>query len=88
VHLTGLGSFFRVVVVVSVSAAPLVHTRSWSGGYVRQSVGLLQNSFRLGVLFVVLGVHTLVDMAGLLAWCVLVLALGLSAGVLPPAAAW
>jgi len=39
------------------------------------------------VLFVVLGVHTLVDMAGLLAWGVLVLVLGLSAGVLPPAAA-
>jgi len=39
------------------------------------------------VLFVALEMHTLVDMVGLLVWGALVLALGLSAGVLPPAAA-
>jgi len=40
------------------------------------------------VLFVALGVRTLVDTAGLLVWGMLLLALGLSATVLRPATAW
>ena len=88
VHLMGLGFFVEVGVGVSVGAALLVYTRSWSGGCVRQNVGLLRNSFFLGVSFVMLGVHTLVGMVERPVWGVLVLALGFSVSVLPLAAAW
>jgi len=84
----GLESFVGVVAVASVGPALIVRTSSWSGGYVHQSLVLLQNSFRLGVLSAELGVRTLVGMTGLPVWGMLVLALGLSAGVLPSAAAW
>jgi len=88
VHLSGPESFIRVAIVVLVDTALLVHIRSWFGEYVRQSIGLPQTSFSQEVVSVVLEVHTLVGMAGLLAWVMLVMALGLSAGALPPVAAW
>jgi len=56
-----------VVAGVLVGVALPVHIRSWFSVCVRQNVGLPRSFFYLEVLSVVLGVHTLVDMVGLLA---------------------
>jgi len=64
--------------VVCVGVGFPVHIRSWFGGYVPRSVGLLQNSFPLVVVLVVLGGHILTGMAVVAVWVGVVLVLALS----------
>jgi len=74
--------------VVWVGIGFTVHIQSWFGGYVPRSVGLLQSSFLLVVVLVVLGGRNLAGMAGVAVWVGVVLALGLSGCGRLLAAAW
>jgi len=62
--------------------------QSWFGAYVPRSVGLLQSSFLLVVVLVVLGGRNLAGMAEVAVWVGVVLALGLSGCGRLVAAAW
>ena len=84
----GQGSCVWAAVVVWVGVGFPLHIQSWFGGYVSRSVGLLQSSFLLVVMLVVLGGRNLAGMAGVVVWVGVVLALGPSGCGRLLAAAW